>query len=341
MLKIKNLALFIASMFALISLASCGIQKTENSPKEENKQTETVKTSQTEEQKTDVSSKETTTDTPKKGKFVVSYEKTALTGDILPVIEQIKKAGYVEAVLDNIASNISLKNDIPVIFKDCGYANAFWTEETQDITYCYEMIQAYNKDYSTLSMENKGILLWAKKEDIIAGTTLFILTHEVAHGLVNIYHLPITGREENAVDQFATLLLTVWDRKDATWEERMARYALYGALFFKELATKPSDLSRSVFADEHGLGQQRFYDVTCLVFGSDPEFYSKNLTKGLATIEKQLIDPNIMNDEKKKNELLKNSDKDNILPYERAFKCPAEFQMAHDSWDYLLDTFAQ
>ncbi len=59
------------------------------------------------------------------------------------------------------------------------------------------------------------------------------------------------------------------------------------------------------FRDEHSLDQQRFYDMLCLTYGSNP---SKN-----------------------KNLLGKNG-----LPPNRAQRCPAEFKRVDHSWQKLL-----
>ena len=39
--------------------------------------------------------------------------------------------------------------------------------------------------------------------EFITGNTLFVLTHEMGHGLINEMNLPVLGREEDAADSFA------------------------------------------------------------------------------------------------------------------------------------------
>ena len=41
----------------------------------------------------------------------------------------------------------------------------------------------------------------------ISGGTLGIFFHELGHGLIDMLQLPVTGREEDVVDEFATMLL--------------------------------------------------------------------------------------------------------------------------------------
>ncbi len=99
---------------------------------------------------------------------------------------------------------------------------------------------------------------------------MFILFHELGHGLVNLFDIPITGREEDAVDQFSALLLLETDPEGMTEiGTGLGVYALFGAEFFNAFALGPDELSKNVFADEHSLGQQRYYDLMCLVVGSN------------------------------------------------------------------------
>ena len=43
----------------------------------------------------------------------------------------------------------------------------------------------------------------AKKKQLVEfviGNTLFVLTHELGHGLINEFNMPVLGREEDAAD---------------------------------------------------------------------------------------------------------------------------------------------
>ncbi|MBL0039478.1 MAG: hypothetical protein IPP28_00160 [Xanthomonadales bacterium] len=38
----------------------------------------------------------------------------------------------------------------------------------------------------------------------VSGTLRFVLLHEIGHGFVDLYGIPVLGREEDAADRFAT-----------------------------------------------------------------------------------------------------------------------------------------
>ncbi|HEX8361753.1 MAG TPA: DUF4344 domain-containing metallopeptidase, partial [Longimicrobium sp.] len=107
---------------------------------------------------------------------------------------------------------------------------------------------------------------------------------------------PVTGREEDAVDQLATYILIGSGEKGAQ------------AAFNGVLAVQPGEnavFNNSDFADEHSLGPQRLFNIACWVYGSDPEKYSRIVTGGM-------------------------------LPRERAVRCPGEYQRMSKAWERLL-----
>ena len=48
----------------------------------------------------------------------------------------------------------------------------------------------------------------AERDEAVAGAFIFVFFHELGHALIDVYELPITGREEDAVDQLSTWILT-------------------------------------------------------------------------------------------------------------------------------------
>ena len=106
-----------------------------------------------------------------------------------------------------------LPQDIPVTFRDCGMVNAFWDTDAKALTLCYEFIQIYNTGYEEVMGEESVFLAGADRDMVLTGTTLFIMMHELGHGFIDMFALPVTGCEEDAVDQFAALMLIDADEK--------------------------------------------------------------------------------------------------------------------------------
>lgn len=129
----------------------------------------------------------------------------------------------------------------------------------------------------------------------------FVVYHELGHALIDVYDLPTTGMEEDSVDQLATLILA---------KKKTGLQALEStSIWFAAEGVRESISDQLPFWDDHSLNQQRFFNVLCWMYGSSPEEYSS------------LVD-------------------DDLLPIERAVKCPSEYEKISKSWKTLLSPYA-
>jgi hypothetical protein len=237
-------------------------------------------------------------------KFIVAYEEPAddLQAQYKSDLEQMQ---FLEGLIDPFNQSIALPEDIGVVGAPCGDANAYWDPSStpRAMIVCYELFDlmfAMFRDDATSEEELTNEVL---------GATRFIFYHELGHALIDIFGIPFTGREEDAVDQFSTMLLLNSNDVGA---------ALAGANFFYKFASV-TELNELVFWDEHSLDQQRFSDIVCLVYGSDPETYDFLLqrdTKGF----------------------LLSSDQ-GYLPKERADRCYEEYKDISNSWSTLIASY--
>lgn len=114
----------------------------------------------------------------------------------------------------------------------------------------------------------------------VIGNTLWTLVHEMGHALIAELDIAILGSEEDAADCIATIgllhgstdfgipnqldeiefLVATAEAWRVEWElERLLRTA-------------------APYADTHSLDIQRFYNILCLLYGSDPERYGELTT---------------------------------------------------------------
>ncbi len=91
----------------------------------------------------------------------------------------------------------------------------------------------------------------------------FVLVHEIGHALVHQLQLPIVGKEEDAVDNFAAIMII-------EAYENGAEIVASAADSWGFMSADRPELSASDFADEHSLDAQRFHQTVCLIYGSDP-----------------------------------------------------------------------
>lgn len=98
-----------------------------------------------------------------------------------------------------------------------------------------------------------------------AGAFCFVLFHELGHCLIHQLELPTVGKEEDAVDEFATLLLL---ESGETGEIAI----LSAATWF---ATNREGKDTTPFWDEHSLDMQRFFGIFTLLYATNPERYAE------------------------------------------------------------------
>lgn len=209
---------------------------------------------------------------------------------------QIRKAFQDARVFEQIAETMNriivMPRVLHIQMAECGTVNAFYDPANQRIIMCYEMVA---HTFETFSKSTKD-----QQQAATAGVyaSLFIFFHEFGHAMRDILDLPVTGREEDAVDQFSTMLLIDAGSQDGV---------MMGAHFFglESARYKDTKAERLPFWDEHSLEQQRFYNILCLLYGSAPEKYESLVTQGL-------------------------------LPKPRAQRCPSEYKNIDAAWTRLL-----
>ncbi|PSW25787.1 hypothetical protein C9I94_04225 [Photobacterium swingsii] len=99
----------------------------------------------------------------------------------------------------------------------------------------------------------------------------FILFHEYGHAYLNHNQIVVLGKEEDAVDNLATLLLLYFN-------DNGEDIVFSAADWFAISDEKTEAFEDGHFWDEHSLDAQRYYNIQCLVFGFNPEKYKNEYT---------------------------------------------------------------
>lgn len=140
------------------------------------------------------------------------------------------------------------------------------------------------------------------RERFVAHNILGIFYHELGHALIDRRQIPIFGQEEDAADVLSAIMI------DAFFDNDLAVEIGTGtALTFLSDAEKLREAGEEpYYAAVHGLDEQRYYNLVCLIYGADPDLRSE-LPEELG------------------------------LPEDRAETCPDEFDLANASWGAVLD----
>lgn len=102
-------------------------------------------------------------------------------------------------------------------------------------------------------------------QQFVNGTLRFVLLHEVGHALVDLYDMPVLGREEDAADRFATWWLSPDGQEDGTDAIAAVEWWLASG------QASEADRDELHWWDEHGIDEQRGFQIACLLYGADPQ----------------------------------------------------------------------
>jgi hypothetical protein len=223
------------------------------------------------------------------GEFAVLLALDRNAAQRSPARRLVYQSRVLYAHTDYLNSLFVLPKNINVIVKRCGFSNMYWDTQKEDITICDEMIE----DLGRVFADEPDDAVFRRR---VMFATSFFMFHEVGHALVQEYGLKGFGKSEDVADQIAVLLLLGNDQAEAI--------ATGADAFMGFAAQRPKD-APVAFWDEHSLNEQRFYNLVCWVYGSNPDRFA-NLVG------------------------------DHMLPAERAGRCPGEYADAIDAFNDKL-----
>jgi DNA-binding XRE family transcriptional regulator len=98
--------------------------------------------------------------------------------------------------------------------------------------------------------------------EFVVGNMLFVGFHELGHAVIHELGLPVLGREEDAADSFATIAMI---NIGTDFSNQVLVQAARGWFLMDRRDRKEGE--KLEFYDEHGLDQQRAYQIVCLMVG--------------------------------------------------------------------------
>jgi hypothetical protein len=106
--------------------------------------------------------------------------------------------------------------------------------------------------------------------EFVFGNMLFAAGHELGHGVVREFELPVLGREEDAADSFA-IFATL--QIGTEFSHRVLVEAVKGWFLGDKRDKKRGE--KFAYYDEHDMNLQRAYQIVCFMVGSDPVKYKE------------------------------------------------------------------
>jgi hypothetical protein len=241
------------------------------------------------------------------GDFYVTYSPNPNTIYDYSAREWIMDSQYFEVNADYLNETFVLPQDIEIQLMECGEANAFYDWESKKIIVCYEFVDSVYADfYQKYEIEMKdGSMIESDITTMTMNVIDFVFYHELGHALTDTYGLPITGLEENAADQFATLFMLLYEDTNE-YEGIIGHDILYNVGTWFLIQTELYE--QSYYWDVHNLDIQRFYNISCYAYGQNPEYNQDLITDG-------------------------------YLPVERSENCAYEYSLMENSWNAIISKY--
>lgn len=181
--------------------------------------------------------------------------------------DSLRQRKVLETFAD-VLSVIRLPKPLTLVLQGCdGTSNAWYSPEKGAVIFCYEYVAEIVRGAPTTPAHG------LTAEDARDGPIAFVLLHETGHALFDLLSVPLLGHEEDAADQIAGYVL-------ARTGHETARRLLGGAAWMYGREAKRRTADQSDFADVHALDAQRYYNVLCLTYGSDPEAFVSLVKNG-------------------------------------------------------------
>lgn len=207
---------------------------------------------------------------PPSGHFSIEYAPSQVDA-YRPYRDRVVASKRFDEAAERLNNRVRLPHDLKLAFQDKTGPHFDSRLKTLFIPYGYCHYAAGFFEASPLKMK-------VSPEEAALDVIEFVFYHELGHALIEALDLPVVGREEDAVDDLATLLaLEVFGRP-----EMAARTALAFHLMAKsKKAEKLYDL--------HSLDEQRFYRILQILYGAKPgRFLAEVAPTGL--VEPQFLD---------------------------------------------------
>ena len=153
----------------------------------------------------------------------------------------------------------------------------FFDPELMEVHIPYEFVTEVLTRFKKDNYQETGVTPIEATQDAILHT----LGHEYGHAFIFANQVVVLGKEEDAANTLATLLL-IHSFENGT------DIALSAADLFSLEDGDIDEFDDDHFWDEHSLDAQRYFSTLCLIYGSDPEKYADIIPKEQLSIERDL-----------------------------------------------------
>src|SRR5262249_23186497 len=150
--------------------------------------------------------------------------------------------------LSQFLAPLKLPRTLRVRTKPCNEVNAFYDPAEWTVNICYEWLDA-TEQMAPQTVSPEGF----KRQDVIVGSFVGGVLHELGHAVNDIFSIPVLGREEDSADQIAGFIMVQFGKD-------VARTAIDGMAYVWLTFAREGG---AAYWDVHSTPGQRFYNFLC------------------------------------------------------------------------------
>ena len=182
----------------------------------------------------------------------------------------------IEPQLQQLYLTLPMQHKLTVVYG--AQDGPLFDPELMQIQIPYHFVTEVLNRFTQDDYQQTGVSPKAATQDALLHT----LGHEYGHAYIYANEIIVLGREEDAVDTLATLLLIHAFKEGA-------EIALSAADLFALEDEEIEQLVDDDFSDEHSLDAQRYHATLCLIYGSDPKKYAGLLASSTQESDRRAI----------------------------------------------------
>lgn len=176
--------------------------------------------------------------------------------------QDLLSSELIKSVVETLNEEFTFLDTIELVFGE--EDGPLFDSRSNKISVPYAFVDEVRTRFTNANYKETGIDEKTASMDVLAHTII----HEFAHAFIFMHEIPVLGREEDAADSLATVLL-------AEYFANGQEIVISAADLFDLESEDRTELEAADFWDEHSLDRQRFYSTLCHVYGSNPEQYAE------------------------------------------------------------------
>jgi hypothetical protein len=193
----------------------------------------------------------------------IQYAEPTKNPELAPIRERAMNRRALET-FQNFLAPLQLTPDQKLVLRldECGGESyvRYKRQRPATATVCYELLERIEEYAPTAAIQlyqtgNRPVPADAG----IVGPYVNAMLHEIAVAVFDVLDIPVWGRQDDAADRVAALIMLQFNKLNVAWP------TIVGTAWFLAASTvSPAD-----FAETRGIMAQRYYTTLCIAFGGD------------------------------------------------------------------------